>query len=52
MSKIKIYFSEYDIQEMLSQISEGDTELYDTWAPTDENGNIIDVEIYTGEEEN
>lgn len=49
--KIKIYFSEEDIQDMQHEIGKSqEPVLFNTWSPTTEDGEVIDVEIYTGQE--
>jgi len=48
--KAKIYFSEEDLQDMQSSFHKEEG-LWNTWTYTDENGDLIDVELHLGQED-
>ena len=50
---VKIYFSEEDLQDMLSSFSKEEGELWNTWSYVDpKTGEFTDIEMYLGNEEN
>tara|TARA_R110000803_G_scaffold79294_2_gene144839 strand:+ start:1030 stop:1185 length:156 start_codon:yes stop_codon:yes gene_type:complete len=46
----KIYFSEEDLQDMQSSFHKEEGQLWNTWNYQDEQGNMVEVEMYLGSE--